>query len=134
MKATGQYRSDDNLVVTLKMSDGSVGTITYTASGDKAFPRERVEVFRGGAVGLIENFKATTFTHRGRTRRRRSILGVDRGHKAEMNTFCAAVRGDSPIPVTLEDYVFTTLTTFCIQDALREGRTASVTLNDQGEQ
>ena len=128
MKAAGQYLSEDNLIITLTMSDGSVGTITYTASGDKAFPRERVEVFRGGAVGLIENFKAASFTHRGRTRRKRNLFSVDRGHRAEMEAFFSAIRNGGPPPVAFSEYVLTTLTTFAIVESMQRGEPVEVGL------
>ena len=121
IKAAGQYLSEDNLVITLKMSDGSVGTITYTASGDKAFPRERVEVFRGGAVGLIENFKAASFTYQGRIHRKRNLFSVDRGHRAEMEAFFSALSNGDPPSVDFTEYLYTTLTTFAIEESLRQG-------------
>jgi len=126
MKAAGQYLSEDNLVVTLKMSDGSVASITYTASGDKAFPRERVEVFRGGAVGLIENFKAASFTYQGHTRRKRNLFSVDRGHLAEMEAFFSAVSNSASSPVDFSEYLYTTLATFAIAESLRQSAPVAV--------
>lgn len=128
MKAAGQFLGEDNLVVTLKMSDGSVAAITYTASGDKAFPRERVEVFRGGAVGLIENFKMASFTHRGRTRRKRNLFGVDRGHRAETEAFFSTIRSGGPPPVAFPEHVWTTLTTFSIVQSMQRGEPVEIEL------
>ena len=128
IKAAGQFRSDDNVVVTLQMSDGSAATITYTASGDKAFPREHVEVFRGGAVGVVENFKTTRFTHQGRTYSKRNLFGVDRGHQAEMQVFFAAIRNGGVPPVAFSDYVWTTLTTFSIVESMQRGRPIQIEL------
>ncbi len=45
----GQY-SMDNVVATLKFANGTLGTISYLANGDKSASKERVEVF-GGGVG-----------------------------------------------------------------------------------
>lgn len=128
MKAAGRYMSRDNLAITLKMSDGSVGIITYTASGDKAFPRERVEVFRGGAVGLIEDFKMSRFTYRGRTRRRRNLFSVDRGYRAEMKTFFSVIRNGGSPPAAFDEYVLTTLTTFSIIESMQRGEPVEVQL------
>ena len=36
-----------NVVVTLRMEDGSIGTIHYLANGDPSLPKERIEVFGG---------------------------------------------------------------------------------------
>jgi len=114
------YKPSDNVVITLKMANGSVGSIVYVAGGDKSFPRERVEVFGGGAVGIIDNFKVATFVHRGRKKRLRRWLGVDRGHRSEIETVIKAVKEGKP-PVAFEEYMYTTLATFAAEKALLEG-------------
>lgn len=126
MKAAGQYLSQDNLVITVKMNDGSVGTITYTASGDKAFPRERIEIFRAGAVGLIDNFRSASFIHQGSSRSKKNRFGIDRGHNAEIAAFVAAVSGKESALPTFESLIYTTLTTFAIEESLKGGKPVSV--------
>ena len=59
---SGKYSIDENVIVTVALNDGSIASITYTANGDKSFPRERVEIFGGGAVCVIDNYKSLTFT------------------------------------------------------------------------
>ena len=117
----------DEVAVLLRLANGSLGSIVYTASGDKGFPRERVEIFRGGAVGVIDDFSRATVTRGGRTRRLRR-LSVDRGHRAEIQAFIAAVRQGGGAPVAFEDYAATTLTTLAIETACREGRPVDVRL------
>ena len=117
---SGTYLSGDNVTATIKMSDGSVGTIMYTAAGDKAFPRERVEIFCDGAVYVIDNFKGWQMSrqgHRGGRRRRT----VDRGYRGEMATLFDCVRGSRPFPISFESYVLTSLATFCIEESRRKG-------------
>ena len=128
MKPSGKFLSKDNLVIAIKMSNGSVASITYTAAGDKSFPRERVEVFRGGAVGVIENFKKASFTRNGRTAHKRNLLNADRGHRAEIETFFSTVLSNSPSPVSLREYMLTTLTTFSIAESLKCGNPVMVDL------
>ncbi|MGQ9854625.1 MAG: Gfo/Idh/MocA family oxidoreductase, partial [Candidatus Oleimicrobiaceae bacterium] len=115
------YKPSDNVIVNLKMANGAVGSITYVASGDKRYPRERVEAFGGGAVGVIENFKAATFIRGGRTKRIRNWLSVDRGHRGEVEALLEAIRSGGPAPVAFEEYVYTTLATFAIEESLRQG-------------
>jgi len=100
------YQPSDNVVITLKMANGAIGSITYVAGGDKRYPRERVEVFGGGAVGVIENFKAATFFRGGRKKRIRNWLSVDRGHRGEVEALLDAIRSGGPAPVTFEEYVY----------------------------
>lgn len=107
----------DNLTVSLRMADGSAASLVYASTGDKAFPREYVEVFRGGAAAKVDNFRGATVTVGGRSHRRRS-LGVDRGHSAELRAFVDAVQKGSKQPVPLTDYVATTLATFAIEESL----------------
>lgn len=130
MKAAGQYLSQDNSVISIKMDDGSVGTITYTASGDKAFPRERVEIFRAGAVGLIDNFRFARFVHQSRNRSMKNRFGIDRGHNTEIAAFIAAVSGGELTLPDFESLLYTTLTTFAIEESLNQRVPVAVDLND----
>ena len=120
IKARG-YQPSDNVTITLRMANNAVGSITYVAGGDKRYPRERVEVFGGGAVGVIENFKAATFTRGGRKRHIRNWLSVDRGYRDEIKVLVAAIRSGGQSPVAFEEYVYTTLATFAIEESLRRG-------------
>ena len=115
------YKPSDNVVITLKMANGSIGSITYVAGGDKSYPRERVEVFGGCAVGVIDNFKAATFVQKGRSRCTRNWLGVDRRHRGELGALLEAIRSGDRLPVEFEEYLYTTLATFAMERSLREG-------------
>lgn len=93
----GRYRQD-NVSMTLTFPDGSVGVVDYLANGDKSFPKERLEVFGGGRVAVLEDFRALLMTHNGRQKRMR-LWAQDKGHAAEMQAFARAIReGIPPIP------------------------------------
>ena len=120
------FKPSDNVDITLKMANGAIGSITYVAGGDKAFPRERVEVFGGGAVGLIDNFRMAVFTRGGRQRTKRNLLGIDRGHRGELEILLSTLlHGEAP-PVDLGEYVATTVATFAIERSLVEGHPQEV--------
>src|SRR5215213_837800 len=51
----GTYR-DDNVSMTFTFPDDSLGIVDYLANGDKSFPKERVEVFCGGQVAVLDDF------------------------------------------------------------------------------
>ena len=124
--SSGGYKPSDNVSVTLKMEDGAIGSITFVAGGDKRFPKERVELFGGGAAGVIENFRAASYTQRGRTRRLRRWLSVDWGHEGEIEEVCAAIHSGKSQPVELREYVYATLATFAAEESLRLGRPVDV--------
>ncbi|MBI4454647.1 MAG: bi-domain-containing oxidoreductase [Acidobacteria bacterium] len=115
------FSAQDNVVITLKLADGSVATITYTAAGDRAFPRERIEIFGGGAACAIDNFRSISFRKKGSRKNKRNLLRLDRGHGAECEAFFAAIRGENPLPVDFNEYVYTTLATFATEESLRCG-------------
>lgn len=48
---------DDVSSLNLDFEDGSIGTIHYLANGHKSFPKERIEVFCGGRVLQLDNFR-----------------------------------------------------------------------------
>lgn len=55
-RQAGFLHSDKSTIV-LRFADGSVGTIHYLANGHKAFPKERLEIFCGGRVLQLDNFR-----------------------------------------------------------------------------
>ncbi len=61
---------EDNVQVTLRFEGGSLATILYTSKGDARAGKERLEVFAGGCLGVIDDFRRAeiTGTARGRWR------------------------------------------------------------------
>jgi predicted dehydrogenase/threonine dehydrogenase-like Zn-dependent dehydrogenase len=121
----GQY-SNDNVIGSLRFADGSQGTISYLANGDKAYSKERVEVFGGGAVAVLEDFRRLETVSQGRKQVFRSLLRQDKGHRAEWKAFVDAVRirGDSPL--SFAEIATTMLATFALDESRSTGRPISV--------
>lgn len=117
---TGVYGLDENVIVTATFKDGSIASITYIANGDKSFPRERVEIFGGGAVCVIDNYKSLTFTS-GSKRKKMRKFNKDSGHKSEFAAFFSAIEKGKPMPVDFKEYIYTTLATLCIEESLSKG-------------
>ena len=115
---------DDSVAVELRMSDGSIASILYAASGDKAVSKEKIEIFCDKAVATIDDFRTGEFV-----RGKRVKLGggsQDKGHAAEVSAFVAAARGQSPSPFTLESLAATALTTFGINESVRTGKAVAI--------
>ena len=55
--APGLANLGDSATLTLNFADGSVGTVHYWANGHKALPKERLEVFCGGRILQLDNFR-----------------------------------------------------------------------------
>ena len=108
----GRY-SDDNVVISLQFANGSQGTVSYLANGDRSYSKERVEVFGGGAVAVLEDFRRLELVRHGRKQTFRSRLRQDKGHRGEWQAFAAAIRNGGESPIRFNEIVATTLATLC---------------------
>jgi polar amino acid transport system substrate-binding protein len=117
----------DTLSVIVKLSDGSVGAINYFANGDRGFPKERIEVYGGGCVAILDDFRMLE-TWRDGKRKVTKRLTQDKGFDQELAAFLDATRGGTLMPIEWRSIVLTTLTTLRIEDALRTGKPEAVKL------
>ena len=115
----------DDLSVTLTFADGSVATVVYTAAGDTAFPKERVEVFCAGKVMVIDDFKTLSITQGGRTRTTRTQQ-ADKGHAAEMRAFLDLASGGTVPELTFGECVSSMAATFKVIESLTTGQPVDV--------
>ncbi|MFZ0799689.1 MAG: bi-domain-containing oxidoreductase [Terriglobales bacterium] len=125
----GHY-SMDNVVASLKFANGTLGTISYLANGDKSAPKERVEVFGGGSVAILEDFRRLELVRNGRKQVTRVRWGRDKGHKAEMQAFVNALLGKASAPISVEQIVGSTLTTLRLQNSSQTGQPLFVELSE----
>jgi predicted dehydrogenase len=124
----GQY-SADNLVASLKFANGTLGTISYLANGDKSASKERIEVFGGGSVAILEDFRRIELVRNGRKQVTRARWAQDKGHKAEMQAFVDALRGKTP-PVPFEQVVGSSFATLRLQNSYQIGQPLKVDLSE----
>ena len=116
---------DDSVFVTLKFADGSNGTVAYLAEGDRALPKERIEIFGAGRSFVIEDFRAASAYADGRETRTR-LRAQDKGQREEVRAVCAALRAGGPAPIPLGQLAAATRATFRILDSLRTGEVREV--------
>jgi polar amino acid transport system substrate-binding protein len=106
----------DTVSVTLRMSDGSVGVITYVANGDSAVPKERITVSTALSTAVLNNFSSLEL-YRGGKRSVRKGDG-DKGHRDEVRAFIDALRQRRRDVIPLDSLFRTTRATFRILDSL----------------
>ena len=89
----------DTFTVQLRFADGSIGTVHYFANGNKAFPKERLEVFADGKVFRLDNYRKLKAWGIPDFRTRR-FLSQDKGQLACCKAFLHSIEtgGPSPIP------------------------------------
>ncbi len=111
-------KNDDNIAITLKFENGSVGSLVYVANGDKAMPKEYLEIFGGNVSFTINDFKSGTL-YRGN--KETKIANQGKGHKQEVEAFLSAVKEGRPSPIDFDSLYLTTLVTLKIVDSLSTG-------------
>jgi predicted dehydrogenase len=94
--------ADDHVSITLTFADGSIGTIHYLANGHKGFPKERLEVFAGGRILQLDNFRKLRSWGWGRASTLR-LWRQDKGHRQCVAAFMEYVRRGAPSPIDREE-------------------------------
>ena len=92
----------DKVTINLSFENGSLGSIHYLANGSKRFPKERVEVFCGGGIIQLDNFrKMKGYSWPGF--KKMNLRRQDKGHKAEVTAFIDAVKNGYPSPIPFNE-------------------------------
>jgi predicted dehydrogenase/threonine dehydrogenase-like Zn-dependent dehydrogenase len=116
---------NDTVTIALRMAGGSVANICYYAVGDRAFPKERIEVFGGSKVAVINDFRELEITRNGKRERDRK-LAQSKGFDEEIEAFLQASRGETGLPIEINSLVATTRATFAIEQSLATGLPVAV--------
>jgi predicted dehydrogenase len=117
-KVPGVRVSDDKAVITLRFADGSLGSIQYLANGHKSFPKERLEVFAGGRILQLDNFRRLTgYGWPGFSKM--TLWRQDKGQKACAAAFVRAVQHGGPSPIPLAEVMEVTRASIDVAEALR---------------
>ena len=117
--------NNDNISICLHFSDGSVGNIVYVANGDKSLSKEYIEIFSGGKVGIINDFRSGIVYFNNQSKKI-SISG--KGHREEVLKFIESVKNTGIDPIPAESILYTTITTFKIVDSLLTGLPQTIEL------
>ena len=115
---------DENEVsAAVKFSDGSLGTLIYTGLGDTQYPKERIEIFAGGGVIVIDDFRSVEFSGV----RGKNMKGAqDKGHRALLKNFLEAMQGKAQLMITAQDGLRATACGETTLKAIRSGQAQRV--------
>jgi predicted dehydrogenase/threonine dehydrogenase-like Zn-dependent dehydrogenase len=119
----GRYLGD-NVSMTFTFPDGSVGGVDYLANGDKSFPKERLEVFCGGRIAVLDDFRTLELVRDGS----RKIIkkAQDKGWLDEWITFTRAIQAGGPPPIPYEQLIGVTKGSFAAVESIRTGNPVKV--------
>ena len=120
---TGRYNRD-NVTVTISFEDGSVANLLYLANGDRAVGKEYFEVFCAGGIARIDDFKTLSLSRNGKTETSKGSR--DKGHRREIELTIEAMKQGKGAPISFEELIEVTETTFAVEEAIRTQRAVSL--------
>ena len=94
---TAHYGINDNFIATFRFADGSVASLTYTALGNKAYPKETADLHVDGKTAFLNDF--TRLSIHGAKVEPLKTASPEKGLKSELIAFADGINsGNWPIP------------------------------------
>ncbi len=111
--------TEDKAVITLSFADGSFGTIHYLANGAPSFPKERIEVFTGGRVLQLDNFrKLKGFNWPGFNKM--NLWKQNKGQTECVANFLTAIEQGTQTPIPIDEVFEVARATIRVAEILRD--------------
>lgn len=111
----------DTLIINLGFENGSIASISYFSNGHKRLNKEYLEVFSGGQVAVIDDFKKMTIYSKNISKIK--LSKQDKGHSEEVRNFINSIKEGLPTPIPFEEIYLSTLATFKILESIRNKKT-----------
>jgi predicted dehydrogenase len=108
---------------------GSVGTLSYNTVGNSAFPKERVEVYGGGNVGVIDDFRSLEIIKRGKPSRVKAA-NQDKGQKLEVEETIKSFQARGAAPIPFEELVAGMKVIFAARQSATSGQPVALAHRD----
>lgn len=115
--STAYYSASDNFIATITFEDGSVATLTYTALGATAYPKETMEIFFDGSVIGIDDYRSLRQVG-GRTQEF-ALRKADKGQKKELSVFAEAIKSGGAWPIPLWQQIQATMIAIDVDAAIQ---------------
>ncbi|MCS3634855.1 putative dehydrogenase/threonine dehydrogenase-like Zn-dependent dehydrogenase [Salinibacter ruber] len=115
----------DNLSITVTFDDGSTGTLCYNTVGDSGASKERLEVYGGGTVGALDDFRRLEVTQNGSTSTSRA-WSQDKGQPNQIEATVEAFRERGRGPVPFDELIVGMQVVFAAQESLRDGEPVDI--------
>jgi hypothetical protein len=105
-------------------------TILYAANGDRAVALECFEVFCGGSIARMDDFKTLSLSRDGKTETFEG--GRDKGHRREIELTIEAMEKGKDAPIPFAELLEVTDATLAVEEGIRTQRTVDLKTNLYG--
>ena len=114
------HKLNNTVSINLEMENKSIASVNYYSNGNKFVPKEEVEIFCGGNIAQIHDFK--TLMYFSKNKKKYKFRGQDKGHSTEVKEFLKSVRDGTKCPISFEEAYISSLATFKVLESLAQGR------------
>ena len=77
----------DNIQITISFEDGSIGTVSYSTSGNSGYSKELIELFGNASAGSIRDFREINLVNSKEKYHKKSYFTQDKGIFNELHEF-----------------------------------------------
>jgi len=124
-----KFSDGDNLTIVISFDGGSTGTLCYNTVGNSTFPKERLEVYGGANVGVIDDFRSLEIIRRGKPIRIKAA-NQDKGQKTEVEETIKSFRTTGAAPITFEQLVAGMKVIFAARQSATSGQAVPLAHGD----
>ena len=122
----------DNVTMVIQFDGGSVGTLCYNTVGDKAASKERLEVYGGGTVVILDDFRVLEIVKNGR-RSRQKAMNQEKGQARQIAATVAAFRERGEAPIPFEELVDVMRVVFAARKSMTSGKAVELACTPEPE-
>jgi predicted dehydrogenase len=111
----------DTVSITLMFEDGSLGNIIYYTTGNRNYPKEKLDAAADGISVELNDYRELNIYQKNKTQKQKSKQ--QKGHSEEILHFINAISTHCNAPIPFKEIVDTTAVTFAVHQALNTGNT-----------
>ncbi|MBL7924703.1 MAG: Gfo/Idh/MocA family oxidoreductase [Bacteroidia bacterium] len=111
----------DTVSISLKFENGSIASIAYFSNGNKDVSKEYLEVYNGGLIAQLDDFKELKIS--GSRIKKKYSGNQDKGHRAEIDAFIHSIEEGKAAPIAFDELYNSTLSTFLVLESIAQNGT-----------
>jgi len=114
----------ENVIAHLTFSNGSHGTISYFANGNKSFPKETISIFCNNQILVIDNFKKLSGF--GFPNFKSKTTKQDKGHSNQFKTITSILEKGGNAFTSFDELYNTTNATFAAIESIKQNQVITI--------
>ncbi len=114
----------ENVIIHLTFINGSHGTISYFANGNKSFPKENISIFCNNQILVIDNFKKLSGF--GFSNFKNKSGKQDKGHAAQFNKIANIITNGGYAYTSFDELYNTTNATFAAMQSIKQNQVINI--------